>query len=85
MEADAAFHRALIRAAKSRPLQEAMRPVTRHLHTLRDAYGGEPGDNLKTLRIHRRQTDAIRNRDLAALDRVPDAVRRRRARTRTPR
>jgi len=72
MEADAAFHRALVRAARSRPLQEAMRPVSRHLHGLRDAYVGEQADNLKTLRVHRRQTKAIRERDLDGLDRVLD-------------
>jgi DNA-binding FadR family transcriptional regulator len=72
MEADAAFHRALVRAARSRPLQEAMRPISRQLHTIRDAYGGGREDNLKTLRVHRRQTKAIRDRDRQALDRVLD-------------
>jgi GntR family transcriptional repressor for pyruvate dehydrogenase complex len=73
MEADAAFHRALVRAARNRPLQEAMRPISRHLHALRDAYMGERADNQKTLRVHRRQTAAIRDRDLATLDKVLDA------------
>jgi GntR family transcriptional repressor for pyruvate dehydrogenase complex len=72
MEADAAYHRALVRAARNRPLQEAMRPITRHLHALRDAYIGARPDNLKTYRVHRRQTEAIRNRDLAALNAVLD-------------
>ncbi len=72
MEADAAFHRALVRAARCRPLQEAMRPISRHLHAIRDAYGGRREDNLKTLRVHRRQTNAIRDRDLDELDRVLD-------------
>jgi GntR family transcriptional repressor for pyruvate dehydrogenase complex len=72
MEADAAFHRALVRAARSRPLQEAMRPISRHLHAIRDAYGGGREDNVKTLRVHRRQTKAIRDRDLEQLDRVLD-------------
>jgi GntR family transcriptional repressor for pyruvate dehydrogenase complex len=72
MEADASFHRALVRAARSRTLQEAMRPITRGLHALRDAYVGRHEDNLKTLRIHRRQTEAIRTRDLQTLDRVLD-------------
>ena len=72
MEADATFHRALVRAARSRPLQEAMKPVTRHLHALRDAYVGAHRDNLKTLRVHRQQTEAIRERDLDELDRVLD-------------
>lgn len=73
MEADAAFHRALVRAARNRPLQEAMRPITRGLHMIRDAYGGGREENLKTLRIHRAQTKAIRDRDLDALGRVLDA------------
>jgi GntR family transcriptional repressor for pyruvate dehydrogenase complex len=72
MEADAAFHRALVRAARSRPLHEAMRPITRGLHTIRDAYGGGREENVKTLRIHRAQTKAIRDRDLDALGRVLD-------------
>jgi GntR family transcriptional regulator, transcriptional repressor for pyruvate dehydrogenase complex len=72
MEADAAFHRALVRAARSRPLQEAMRPISRHLHGIRDAYGGGREENLKTLRVHRRQTKAIRDRDLEALGRALD-------------
>jgi GntR family transcriptional repressor for pyruvate dehydrogenase complex len=72
IEADAAFHRALVRAARSRPLQEAMRPISRHLHAIRDAYGGGRDDNTKTLRVHRRQTRAIRDRDLEQLDRVLD-------------
>ncbi|HZO95989.1 MAG TPA: FCD domain-containing protein [Gaiellaceae bacterium] len=72
MEADAAFHRALVRAARSRPLQEAMRPISRHLHGIRDAYGGGREENLKTLRVHRRQTKAIAERDLDALERVLD-------------
>jgi GntR family transcriptional repressor for pyruvate dehydrogenase complex len=73
MEADAAFHRALVRAARTRPLQEAMRPITRHLHALRDTYGGSRDENAKTLRVHRKQTEAIRLRDLEALDRILDA------------
>lgn len=72
MEADATFHRALVRAARNRPLQEAMRPVSRQLHALRDTYAGEHKDNLKTLRIHRKQIEAIRNRDLDALEGVLD-------------
>lgn len=72
MEADAAFHRALVRAARNRPLREAMRPISRQLHALRDAYVGAHEDNVKTLRMHRRQTEAIRARDLEALDRVLD-------------
>lgn len=72
MEADAAFHRALVRAARSRPLRDAMRPISRQLHALRDAYAGRRSDNAKTLRVHRQQTEAIRERDLPALDRVLD-------------
>ena len=71
-EADAAFHRALVRAAKSRPLQAAMRPITQQLHALRDAYTGRRPDNLKTLRLHRRQTEALKARDLGALGKVLD-------------
>ncbi len=73
MKADAAFHRALVRAARTPPLQEAMRPITRQLHALRDAYTGSSEDNLNTLHAHRRQTEAIRNRDLETLERVLDA------------
>ena len=73
MEADAAFHRALVRAARNRPLQEAMRPISRHMHAIRDSYGGGREDNAKTLRLHRRQTKAIRDRNLDALARVLDA------------
>ena len=63
MEADAAFHRALVRAADSRPLHEAMRAISRRMHAIRDTYGGGLKDNLKTLRIHRRQVDAMRAQD----------------------
>jgi GntR family transcriptional repressor for pyruvate dehydrogenase complex len=73
MEADAAFHRALVRAARNRPLQEAMRPISRHLHAIRDSYGGVREDNMQTLRLHRDQTQAIRDRDLDALAKVLDA------------
>jgi GntR family transcriptional repressor for pyruvate dehydrogenase complex len=72
IEADATFHRALVRAARNRPLQEAMRPITQHLHAIRDTYGGGRDENLKTLRVHRAQTKAIRERDLQALSRVLD-------------
>jgi GntR family transcriptional regulator, transcriptional repressor for pyruvate dehydrogenase complex len=72
MEADAAFHRALVRAANNRPLQEAMRPISRRMHAIRDAYGGGRSENQKTLRVHRRQVHAIRTRDLEALDKVLD-------------
>jgi DNA-binding FadR family transcriptional regulator len=72
MMADAAFHLALVRAARCRPLQEAMRPISRQLHSIRDAYGGAREENLKTLRVHRRQTKAMREHDLAELGRVLD-------------
>lgn len=72
MEADAAFHRALVRAAKSKPLREAMRPISRGLVAIRDAYGGGRGENQQTLDVHRRQVDAMRAKDLTALDAVLD-------------
>jgi GntR family transcriptional regulator, transcriptional repressor for pyruvate dehydrogenase complex len=72
IEADASFHRALVRAARNRPLQEAMRPISRQLHPIRDAYAGGREDNLKTLRVHRRQTEAIRDRDLDELGKALD-------------
>jgi GntR family transcriptional repressor for pyruvate dehydrogenase complex len=72
MEADAAFHRALVRAAKSRPLREAMQPISRRLVAIRDAYGGVQHENRQTLDVHRRQVDAMRARDLSALNEVLD-------------
>jgi GntR family transcriptional regulator, transcriptional repressor for pyruvate dehydrogenase complex len=72
MEADAAFHRALVRAAKSRPLREAMQPISRRLVAIRDAYGGVWHENRQTLDVHRRQVEAMRARDISALNEVLD-------------
>jgi GntR family transcriptional repressor for pyruvate dehydrogenase complex len=72
MEADAAFHRALVRAAKSDPLREAMRPISRRMFAIRDAYGGGRPENQHTLDVHRRQVEAMRAKDLDALNLVLD-------------
>jgi GntR family transcriptional repressor for pyruvate dehydrogenase complex len=72
MEADASFHRALVRAAKSRPLREAMRPISRRMYAIRDAYGGGHDENRHTLDVHRRQIEAMRAKDLARLNVVLD-------------
>lgn len=70
--ADAAFHRAQERACHNRVLQVAMRGVGSALAPVRDAYRGGPEQDEQTLDIHRRQLDALRMRDAAALDAVLD-------------
>lgn len=70
--ADAAFHRAQVRACHNRVLQVAMSGVGRSLAPVRDAYRGDPEQDERTLEIHRRQLDALRLRDADALDAVLD-------------
>jgi GntR family transcriptional repressor for pyruvate dehydrogenase complex len=70
MRADAAFHRAVSRACHNRALQAAMRTMGHELAPIRDAYRGGAGQDDVTLDIHRRQLQAMRLRDLDALDAV---------------
>jgi GntR family transcriptional repressor for pyruvate dehydrogenase complex len=63
MRADAAFHRAVVRACRSRALQGSMRLLGREIEPVRDAYRGGEEYDAKTLDIHRRQLEAMRARD----------------------
>ncbi len=72
MGADAAFHRAVSRASHNRTMQAAMHALARELAPIRDAYPGGVGEDELTLRIHRRQLEAMREGDARALDAVLD-------------
>lgn len=72
MRADAMFHRALVRACHNRTLEAAMQRVAKALAPVRDAYSGGVERDRRTLDVHRRQVDAMRRRDAAALDAVLD-------------
>jgi GntR family transcriptional repressor for pyruvate dehydrogenase complex len=69
---DAMFHRALWRACHNTLVQASMTGVARGLAPIRDAYPGGVERDLQTLDVHRRQLDAMRRRDLEALDAVLD-------------
>src|SRR5262249_22594860 len=70
--ADALFHRALVRACHNRPLESAMHVIARALAPIRDAYSGGVDRDRETLDVHVRQLDAMRRRNLRALNRVLD-------------
>lgn len=72
VRADAMFHRALVHACHNATIQTAMRGLQRRLAPIRDAYGGAEDDNRGTLDVHRRQLEAMRRRDTAALERILD-------------
>jgi GntR family transcriptional repressor for pyruvate dehydrogenase complex len=72
MRADAMFHRAMVRACHNATIQAAMRGLSRALAPIRDAYSGGIDRDRATLDVHRRQLDALRRHDEAALDRVLD-------------
>jgi GntR family transcriptional regulator, transcriptional repressor for pyruvate dehydrogenase complex len=72
MRADALFHRAVVRACHNRALDAAMRSVAKSLAPIRDAYSGGIERDRRTLDVHARQLDAMRRRDLPALDIVLD-------------
>ena len=72
MRADALFHRALVRACHNRPLEGAMQVIAKALAPIRDAYSGGVDRDRETLDVHERQLDAMRRRDLEALDPVLD-------------
>jgi DNA-binding FadR family transcriptional regulator len=72
MRADAAFHRALVRACHNVTIQDAMRGLTRAIAPIRDAYSGGLERDLQTLAVHARQLDAMRRRDRDALEVVLD-------------
>jgi GntR family transcriptional repressor for pyruvate dehydrogenase complex len=72
MRADAMFHRAMVRACHNATIQAAMRGLARALAPIRDAYSGGIERDRATLDVHRRQLDALRRRDRAALDVVLD-------------
>jgi DNA-binding FadR family transcriptional regulator len=62
-DADAAFHRAVIRASHNRPLERAMRAIDRDLAPVRVAYPAGAAKHAAILDIHRRQLDAMRRGD----------------------
>lgn len=72
MRADALFHRAVVRSCHNRQLEAAMRGIAKSLAPIRDAYSGGIARDRQTLSVHERQLDAMRARDLAALDAVLD-------------
>jgi GntR family transcriptional repressor for pyruvate dehydrogenase complex len=72
MQADAMFHRGVVRAAHNRALQSATRVIGRGLAPIRDAYSGGLAQDERTLDVHRRQLAAMRERDLIALEPVLD-------------
>ena len=72
MRADAMFHRAMVRACHNTTIQAAMRVLARALAPIRDAYSGGVERDRDTLDVHRRQLDALRRRDRAALETVLD-------------
>ena len=72
MRADAMFHRALVRACHNETIQAAMRGLGRQIAPIRDAYSGGLETDRQTLDVHRRQLEAMRRRDDAALAAVLD-------------
>ncbi len=72
MRADAMFHRAMVRACHNATIQAAMTVLGRALAPIRDAYSGGVERDRATLDVHRRQLDALRRRDSAALESVLD-------------
>jgi GntR family transcriptional repressor for pyruvate dehydrogenase complex len=72
MGANAMFHRAVIRACRSKTLQGAMRNLESELAAIRDTYQGGHENDQETLDIHLRQVDAMRRRDMKALAAVLD-------------
>jgi DNA-binding FadR family transcriptional regulator len=72
MRADALFHRALVRACHNRPLEGAMHVIAKALAPIRDAYSGGVDRDRETLDVHERQLNAMRRRNLRALNRVLD-------------
>jgi GntR family transcriptional repressor for pyruvate dehydrogenase complex len=70
--ADAMFHRAVVRAARSRTLERSLAEVDRLLHPIRLAYPPDAREHLRTLDVHRRQLAAMRTRDLDAVRVVVD-------------
>jgi GntR family transcriptional repressor for pyruvate dehydrogenase complex len=72
MRADAMFHRAVVRAARSRSLHHAMAGIGRALAPIRDAYSGGIEADRKTLSLHERQLATMRAGDLEALRLVLD-------------
>jgi GntR family transcriptional regulator, transcriptional repressor for pyruvate dehydrogenase complex len=72
MRADAAFHRALVRACHNVPIQTTMRGLARAIAPIRDAYSGGLARDRQTLAVHGRQLEAMRRHDRAALEDVLD-------------
>jgi GntR family transcriptional repressor for pyruvate dehydrogenase complex len=72
MRADAAFHRAVARAAHNPPLERTMRHIGRDLAPIRDTYRGGEEVDAETVDVHRRQLAAMRAGDDAQLGTVLD-------------
>lgn len=72
MRADAMFHRSLVRACHNDTIEAAMRGLARGLAPIRDAYSGGVVRDTETLDVHRRQIEAMRSGDPAALEPIVD-------------
>jgi len=72
MRADMMFHRAIHRAAHNRVLERAMREVMRPFNVIRQTYALPRDDPKLTIELCKRQLDAMRRRDLAAVEAVFD-------------
>jgi len=72
MRADAAFHRAVIRAAHNAPLERLMRQISRDIAPIRDTYRGGAEVDAGTVDVHRRQLAAMRSGDERALGPILD-------------
>jgi GntR family transcriptional regulator, transcriptional repressor for pyruvate dehydrogenase complex len=72
MGANAMYHRAVVRASHNKTLQSAMRQLESELAPIRDTYVGGRAQDEEALRIHERQLDAMRSRDLRTLAVVLD-------------
>ncbi|HEU4450868.1 MAG TPA: FCD domain-containing protein [Gaiellaceae bacterium] len=72
MGANAMFHRAVVRASHNKTLQSAMRHTESELAPIRDSYVGGREQDERTVEVHERQLEAMRERDLRALALVLD-------------
>jgi GntR family transcriptional repressor for pyruvate dehydrogenase complex len=72
MRADAAFHRAVGRAAHNEPLERVMRQISRDIAPIRDTYRGGADVDAVTVDVHRRQLAAMRAGDEQRLGAVLD-------------
>lgn len=72
MRADAAFHRAVVRACRNRALERAMQGLARELIPIREAYIQGDDAHPRILEVHERQLEVMRSRNLTQLALVMD-------------